>query len=78
MIQGLWYLQVESIIVVKLGKADADSYKYGPMAALLSWWETIKKKKHGNHGNDQQQIFTVFSFSQWNARDGSPGCTRAI
>ena len=37
MIQGLWYLQVESIIVVKLGKADADSYKYGPMAALLSW-----------------------------------------
>ena len=38
MIRGLWDIQVESIIDVKLGDADADSYKYEPMAALLAQW----------------------------------------
>ena len=28
MIQGLWDIQVEAIIDVKIGDADADSYKY--------------------------------------------------
>ena len=36
MIQGLWDCQVEAIIDVKLSGADADSYKYEPMAALLA------------------------------------------
>ena len=31
MIQGLWYRQVDSIIDVKLGDADADTYKCKPM-----------------------------------------------
>ena len=49
MIQGLWYRQVESILYIKLGDDDAGSYKYEPMAALLDWWETIKKDKHVKH-----------------------------
>ena len=36
MVQGLWDLQVDDIIDVKLGDANADSYKYEPMAALLA------------------------------------------
>ena len=43
MIQGLCYQQAEAIIELKLGDAGTDSYKYEPMAALLDWWETIKK-----------------------------------
>ena len=53
MIRGLWDLQVEAIIYVKLGDADSDSYKYEPMATLMSRWETIKKDKHGKHYNDK-------------------------
>ena len=41
MVQGLLDPQVYAIIDVKLGDADADSYKYEPMAAFLYWWETI-------------------------------------
>ena len=52
MIQGLWYLQVEAIIDVKLGGAGADSYYYEPTAALLAWWGNIKKYKHGKHCNN--------------------------
>ena len=55
MIQGLWDRQVEAIIDVKLGDADADSYKYEPMSALLAGWETIKNNKHGKHCNNQQK-----------------------
>ena len=43
MIPGLWYRQVNAIIGVKLGDADADTYKYEPMTVLLSRWEKIKK-----------------------------------
>ena len=38
MVWFLWDCQVDSIIDVKLGDADTDSYKYEPMAALLTWW----------------------------------------
>ena len=38
MVQCLWYPQVDSVIDVKLGDADADSYKYEPMEALLAQW----------------------------------------
>ena len=37
MIRGLWYQKSDTIIDVKLGDADADYYKYGPMVALLAW-----------------------------------------
>ena len=55
MIRGLWYLQVEDIINVKLGDSDTDSYKYELMEALLAQWETIKMDKHGKHCHDQQK-----------------------
>ena len=36
MVRGLWDCQVNAIIYVKLGDADADSYRYEPMIALLA------------------------------------------
>ena len=59
MIQGSWYQQAEAIIHVKPGEAGANSNKYEPMAALLDWWEIIKKDKHGEHCHDQR-IFSPF------------------
>ena len=38
MIKGLWDRQVEAIIDVKLGYADADTYKYKPMTVILARW----------------------------------------
>ena len=63
MIQGLWYGQFESIIDIKLGDTDADSYKYEPMVVLLARWETTNKDKHGKHCNDQQKQFSPFVLS---------------
>ena len=63
MIWGLWYWQAESIIDVKLGEADAGSYKYETMAALLDWWETIKKDKNGKHFHNRQKHFYLFAIS---------------
>ena len=79
MIRGLWDWQADVIIVIKLGDADTDSYKYQPMAALLSWWETIKKDKHGKHCHDQGKCFlSVCYFCQRHAREEIPGHTHAI
>ena len=63
MVQGLWYCQVNSIIYVKLGDDDVDTYKYEPMTALLSRWEKIKKYKHSKHCHDQQKHFSLFVIS---------------
>ena len=62
MIYGLWDRQVEAIIDIKIGNADADSYKYEPMAALLNQGGTMKKHNHGNHCNNQQKknLFLFF------------------
>ena len=38
MIQSLWDLRVDAIIDVKIGDADADTYKYKPKKALLARW----------------------------------------
>ena len=78
MIQGLWDLQAEAIIDVKLENADLYPYKYEPMAALLAWRETTNKDKHSKHCNNQRTIFTVCYFCLWNDREGSPGRTCAI
>ena len=64
MIWGLWDHQVNDIIVVKLGDADTDTYKYKPMTSLRSRWENIKKDKHGKHCHDQQKMFRRLLF-QW-------------
>ena len=58
LVQGLWYCQVDAIIDIKLGDADADSYNYEPMTVLLARWETIKKDKHCKHCNDEQKHFS--------------------
>ena len=63
MVRGLWDRQVDSIIDVKLCDADADSYKYEPMIALLSRWETIKKDKHGKQFHEQRKQFSPFVLS---------------
>ena len=49
MIRVLWDRQVDAIIDVKLGDADANTYNYEPMTALLSSRDKIKKDKHGKH-----------------------------
>ena len=64
MIQCLWDRQIDDIIDIKLGDADADTYKYEPMTALLARWENIKKDKHGKHCHDQRMFFLRLS-SQW-------------
>ena len=49
------------------------------MAALLDWWETIKKDEHGNNFHDKWKRFSTFCyFCPWHAREGSPGRTIAI
>ena len=63
MIQGLWYRQDETIIDIKHDDNDADSYKYEPMAALLSRWETIKKEKLCKHCHNQWKHFSPFVLS---------------
>ena len=63
MVRGLWDFQVDAIIDVKIGDADADSYKYELMTALLSKWETIKKDKHGKHCHNQWKHFLPFVLS---------------
>ena len=62
-VRGLWDRQVDAIIGVKIGDADADTYKYETMAALLSRWKNIKKYKHGKHFHDQQKQFSSFFLS---------------
>ena len=72
MIQGLWDSQVDAIIDVKLGDADADTYKYEQMTSLLARWEKINKDKHGKHCHNQRNFFCLFYFCGRNAREGSP------
>ena len=72
----MWDRQVNAIIDIKLGDADADSYKYEPMTALLDRWETIKNDKHGKHCHYQWRKIAVCSLDGNNSREVSPG--RAI
>ena len=67
MIRGLWDKQVEATIDAKLGDADADSYKYEQMVAILARWETIKKDKHGKHQMPYGNTFSRLFF-QWTER----------
>ena len=62
-IQGLWDRQVESLIYVKLGDDDVDTYKYEAMTSLLARWENIKKDKHCNQCHDQRKHFPPFFLS---------------
>ena len=62
-VQGLWDCQFDAIIDVRNGDADADSYKYEPVTALLARWETIKKDNHNKHCHDQLKHFSPFVLS---------------
>ena len=53
MVQVLWDRQFDAIIDIKIGDADADSYKYEPMTR----WGIIKKEKHGKHCHNQRKFF---------------------
>ena len=70
MIQGLWGCQVDAITDVKLGDADANTYKYDPMTSPLARWEKIKKDKQGKHCYNQRKKIAVYSFNGRNARGG--------
>ena len=63
MIQVLWDHQVEAIIDVNLGDADADTYKYDSMTLLLARWGNIKKDKQGNHCHNQRKHLSPFVLS---------------
>ena len=63
MIRDLWDRQVDAIINVRLGDADAETYKYELMQSILSRWENIKKDKHGKNCNDQRKMFLPFVLS---------------
>ena len=38
MIRGLWDRQIDAIIDIKIGDADADTYNHEPMTSLLARW----------------------------------------
>ena len=62
MIQVLWDRHTDSIIDVKLGNADADSYIFEPMVVLLAQWEKINKDKQGKNWHyKQKQIYLFIS-----------------
>ena len=63
MIQVLWDRQADAIISIKLGDAEANYYKYEPMEAIRSRWETIKKDKNGKNCHNQHKHFTPFFLS---------------
>ena len=62
MVQGLWDSQVDNIFEVKIGDADADTYKYEPMTSLLARWKKINKDKHGKNCHDQRKLFCRLFF----------------
>ena len=63
MVRVLWDCKVDTIIDVKLGDADADTYQYEPITALLARWENTKKDKHDKHCHNEQKHFSLFSLS---------------
>ena len=70
-IRCLLDLQINAVIDVKLGDADADTYKYDPMASLLARWEKIKKDKNGQHFHNQRKYPPVF-FHWVECQGGNP------
>ena len=61
MIQGLWEQHNDTIIYLKPGVADTDTYRFEPMEAILDCWEKTKRKdKHSKHFHEQQKQFSLF------------------
>ena len=49
LIQGSCYRHTDAITNVKHGDAYVDTYRFEPMAVVLSQWEKINKDKFGKH-----------------------------
>ena len=63
LIRGVWNRQTNAIIYVKLGDADANTYRFEPMVTLMARWEKMKKDKHGKHCHEQRKHFSPFALS---------------
>ena len=59
-ILGLWEQHNDTIIKIKHGDADADTYRFKPMDKLLDRWEKTNKDMHGKHCHKQQKDFSMF------------------
>ena len=62
LIWGLCGRHTGTIIDIKLGNDDADTYMFEPMVTLLEWWEKTKTYNHGNHYHKQQKHFLCLLF----------------
>ena len=58
-----WKWQTDYIINVKLGNADADTYRFEPMDNILARWEKANKDKNGKQCYEQQKYFHPFVLS---------------
>ena len=63
-VQFLWDIQVNTIIDVKLGDADADTYNYNPMASLMTRWKISRKTSMVSTVTTNRNFFRRLFF-QW-------------
>ena len=78
MLRVLWDCRFYTIIDVKLGDGDMDTYKYEPMAALLARWEKSRKTNTVSTATTNGEKIAVCSLSGNNAREGSPSSALSI
>ena len=75
MIRGLWNLQVDAVIDVKIVDDYSDTYKHKPMTKLLARWENINEDKDGKQCKNQRKHFSpFFSVSGPVYMEGIPSC----
>ena len=58
LIRGLWENQTDTIINVRFGDADTDTYKYEPMDKLLDHPEKENKDKQSKNCHEQRKKFS--------------------
>ena len=61
LVRGLWESQTYSIINVRFGDTDADTYNKDPMDNLLDSCYKWNKDKHGKHFHNQCKLFLCLS-----------------
>ena len=60
-ILGLCERQTDAIIDIKLGDADAETYRYEPTHKLLYCWGEINKEKYVKNCHKQRKLFYLFT-----------------
>ena len=60
LIRGLWDRQTDAIIDVKIGNADADTYRFEAMVMLLDRWDKVRKDKNSNQCHNRGKHFSPF------------------